>query len=807
MSPEVARKTYAMLFENAFPELDEIYSSVGGSSGIALTAGAVGRITGSNSRITLAQQGLGTPPKVSNKVLNTSGYTGCNPLNIRAGGDKWQGAVGRTGKGYLIFSSPVDGIRAATKIIRNYSDKYGINTIEGIISRFAPASENPTNAYIQNVAERTGFRPDEKLDTKNPEVLQKLINAMIKQEIGGNPYSDETVNTGILKGLGKEDVKDYSDLYNTKLTDEEEAQYQEWAKKIGHERDVYDYDLRGAWKAGAAQAENGHFPDTFKKPNHHTFSNESKYHNETNRVGGHWVVENGQNIFIAPNGERRDDNGRLLNEATAKSEQSTSGKEAKLTAKDLVLNSNIKTGFNVIDNLSPQYRARLDQRHRQNIARQLQQQKIDLKKSVENGLSLATSQGDVSGVPDVAEFVSVYGQEEGLKLHKEVEAQARVNANMHEMPGMSLGEITNLSKSLTPQKDDPNYADHMEQKLAWDKAAKEVLKQRVSDPMAFAIQYVPAHELTVINDWNQPLPNTLMEVARRVSQFESLSESFGLEDQQRKLFTNDEALQLTETLGKMNAEQAAPLISALATVVNERGGAGATRALINQFSKDSKPTWLSSALALATSGNAVEKGYVKEYLAGHILLAEQQADSDLTKKALNLDIGGATNGLFGTREASRQASEIIKGIYAYRFTMGEDRKSVEDIVEDIFGRNEEFNGGRVFMPRTTDASMQFLMSNFVKSNANDKTSVRFRGGSTTLGELTKLLPTLRLESMDEGKYLVKDGTDYVRYGRNGAPLILDFNPIVTKTNDDWIKTMSAANDFYATASSTMEEDR
>ena len=40
---------------------------------------------------------------------------------------------------------------------------------------------------------------------------------------------------------------DYSDTYNTVLNKEQEAQYQTWAKSVGRERDVRDYDLRGAW--------------------------------------------------------------------------------------------------------------------------------------------------------------------------------------------------------------------------------------------------------------------------------------------------------------------------------------------------------------------------------------------------------------------------------------------------------------------------------------------------------------------------------------------------------------------------------
>ena len=43
------------------------------------------------------------------------------------------------------------------------------------------------------------------------------------------------------------DPMDFSDRYNTKLTPAEAKAYQAWAKAERRERDVYDYDLRGAW--------------------------------------------------------------------------------------------------------------------------------------------------------------------------------------------------------------------------------------------------------------------------------------------------------------------------------------------------------------------------------------------------------------------------------------------------------------------------------------------------------------------------------------------------------------------------------
>jgi len=78
---------------------------------------------------------------------------------------------------------------------------------------------------------------------------------------------------------------DYTNKYNTKLTPEQEAQF---LKTYPNARDNFDYDMRGAWLAGANKAANGHYPDTYKKPNHPTFSTESKYNGVDGYNGGQW---------------------------------------------------------------------------------------------------------------------------------------------------------------------------------------------------------------------------------------------------------------------------------------------------------------------------------------------------------------------------------------------------------------------------------------------------------------------------------------------------------------------------------------
>lgn len=82
---------------------------------------------------------------------------------------------------------------------------------------------------------------------------------------------------------------DMTNKYNTQLTPQEEIAYQQWKTKTGMgER---DYDLRGAFKAGIQPDNRGHLPDTYKKPNAPTFSDESIYHGVDGNLGGKWTKD------------------------------------------------------------------------------------------------------------------------------------------------------------------------------------------------------------------------------------------------------------------------------------------------------------------------------------------------------------------------------------------------------------------------------------------------------------------------------------------------------------------------------------
>lgn len=77
-----------------------------------------------------------------------------------------------------------------------------------------------------------------------------------------------------------------------------DAGFQQWKQQYAPNDQGTDYDLKGAYAAGLKPSgANGHFTDTFKLPNHPTFSSESKY-STPEKPGGVWGVDaSGKDTF------------------------------------------------------------------------------------------------------------------------------------------------------------------------------------------------------------------------------------------------------------------------------------------------------------------------------------------------------------------------------------------------------------------------------------------------------------------------------------------------------------------------------
>lgn len=99
---------------------------------------------------------------------------------------------------------------------------------------------------------------------------------------------------GIAQNAAPSDPNDFSDRFNTALSPDDERKFRVWQSMNPRLGNTYDYDARGFWKAGRATASNGHGGDTWKKPNHPTFSTYSQY-STPQEAGGTWVATGKKN--------------------------------------------------------------------------------------------------------------------------------------------------------------------------------------------------------------------------------------------------------------------------------------------------------------------------------------------------------------------------------------------------------------------------------------------------------------------------------------------------------------------------------
>lgn len=114
------------------------------------------------------------------------GAANCNPLNIRyVVTNHWLGLDEECPQrnGFCHFTDINYGLRAAYLILKRYVTKYGLNTPEKIINKWAPPSENDTSGYIRAVCAMSGLKRNSILSTDCRKLLL-LLSAMARQESG-----------------------------------------------------------------------------------------------------------------------------------------------------------------------------------------------------------------------------------------------------------------------------------------------------------------------------------------------------------------------------------------------------------------------------------------------------------------------------------------------------------------------------------------------------------------------------------------------------------------------------------------------
>lgn len=110
-----------------------------------------------------------------------------NPGNIRRSGEVWNGEVPSDDRSFKRFDSMTHGARAAAKIILNYQRIHHIDTIAGLIHRWAPPVENNTASYASFVAFAAAHGVDDVLPQFDSTLLSAVMQAIFRMEQGKRP--------------------------------------------------------------------------------------------------------------------------------------------------------------------------------------------------------------------------------------------------------------------------------------------------------------------------------------------------------------------------------------------------------------------------------------------------------------------------------------------------------------------------------------------------------------------------------------------------------------------------------------------
>lgn len=124
-----------------------------------------------------------------------------NPMDLEINPHfRWNGEIRPTADPVKVlcqFVNVVDGLRAGALDLYNQQALHGLMTWREIITKYAPPSENDTEAYLAKVCDFTGVGPDDRIYLADPSFLAKAVAAVIIQEQGTNPYVSGQIEMAI----------------------------------------------------------------------------------------------------------------------------------------------------------------------------------------------------------------------------------------------------------------------------------------------------------------------------------------------------------------------------------------------------------------------------------------------------------------------------------------------------------------------------------------------------------------------------------------------------------------------------------
>ncbi len=148
------------------------------------------------------------------------------------------------------------GLAALDQNLQSYGNQ-GVNTLSGIINKWAPPNENNTQAYINDVSSRLGIKPDQPIDLTNPAQRQALSTAIMLHENGpSGVFNSQSQQAAPVYGeapLGVEEKAAANAQANVQIG----SKYYDNATQEAQNLGIYRQALNGMWSL--ANDPNAHF--------------------------------------------------------------------------------------------------------------------------------------------------------------------------------------------------------------------------------------------------------------------------------------------------------------------------------------------------------------------------------------------------------------------------------------------------------------------------------------------------------------------------------------------------------------------
>ena len=133
------------------------------------------------------------------------GYRANNPMDVTSDpttlkNDPWVGQVGvvyssDSSHCFAVFDSVANGVRCGAHVVLGYQKNDGINTLQGLVDRFAPSSDNNPSDYAAELADYVGRGKDESISFD--EYLETICRGIVQREQSLDLVTDAEYTAGI----------------------------------------------------------------------------------------------------------------------------------------------------------------------------------------------------------------------------------------------------------------------------------------------------------------------------------------------------------------------------------------------------------------------------------------------------------------------------------------------------------------------------------------------------------------------------------------------------------------------------------